>query len=282
MNLLTVVNHPAALLEKAESMLLVNEAKNNLMLGLLYQAHKAETGLENYFFAYAELEDEMRMAFIKTPNKNLIIASGGPISEEFLEDVIAELLQLNLSIPGIVGERTLANDFATVWTKKTGKKLVVDVEQLIYQLDVVNEERIGSGVMRLAGVQDLDTISQWIYDFAKVTPDLLTPEVARQKAEDDVNSQTIYLWTLNNSVVSMAKEARPTNNGVVVTLVFTPEEYRGMGYASSLVASLSKHLLEEGYKFCSLYTDLANPTSNHIYREIGYYQISESIMYSFK
>jgi uncharacterized protein len=41
-------------------------------------------------------------------------------------------------------------------------------------------------------------------------------------------------------------------------------------YASALVAALSQHHLDAGKRFCFLFTDLANPTANHIYQAIGY------------
>ncbi|MEO2005035.1 MAG: GNAT family N-acetyltransferase [Candidatus Poribacteria bacterium] len=47
-------------------------------------------------------------------------------------------------------------------------------------------------------------------------------------------------------------------------------ELRGRGYASALVAKLSQHMLDSGFSFCVLYTDLANPRSNAIYEKIGY------------
>jgi predicted GNAT family acetyltransferase len=39
--------------------------------------------------------------------------------------------------------------------------------------------------------------------------------------------------------------------------------------------------LKEGKRFCFLYTDLANPTSNHIYQEIGYEPVCEAEQYRF-
>jgi hypothetical protein len=35
-------------------------------------------------------------------------------------------------------------------------------------------------------------------------------------------------------------------------------------------------MLEKGYSFCCLYTDLANPTSNSIYQKIGYRPVADS------
>ncbi len=44
---------------------------------------------------------------------------------------------------------------------------------------------------------------------------------------------------------------------------------------------LSKQLRDAGYR-CSLYTDLGNPTSNSIYRRIGYRAVSEILRYRFE
>ena len=60
-----------------------------------------------------------------------------------------------------------------------------------------------------------------------------------------------------------------------INRVYTPPEFRGRGYASNLVASLSRHLLDSGRKFCFLFTELANPTSNKIYQQIGYHPVSD-------
>ncbi len=63
--------------------------------------------------------------------------------------------------------------------------------------------------------------------------------------------------------------------------MYTPPELRGRGYATALTAELSQRLLdgrlfEGGRRFCFLYTDLANPTSNAIYERIGYRRVAES------
>ncbi|MBJ6958567.1 GNAT family N-acetyltransferase, partial [Vibrio cholerae] len=56
--------------------------------------------------------------------------------------------------------------------------------------------------------------------------------------------------------------------------VYTPPEFRKKGFASKLVANISQIILDSG-KFPSLLTDLDNPTSNHIYKEIGFVACSD-------
>ena len=63
--------------------------------------------------------------------------------------------------------------------------------------------------------------------------------------------------------------------------MYTPPEQRGHGYASAATAALSQLLLERGRRFCFLFTDLANPTSNHIYQTIGYQPVCDVDIYHF-
>jgi predicted GNAT family acetyltransferase len=64
--------------------------------------------------------------------------------------------------------------------------------------------------------------------------------------------------------------------------VYTPPELRGRGYASALVARVTQHLLDGGRDYCFLYTDLANPTSNKIYVNVGYEYVCDSVDYAFE
>jgi len=61
--------------------------------------------------------------------------------------------------------------------------------------------------------------------------------------------------------------------------VYTPREWRRRGYATACVAALSKLLLQRGFEFCVLHTDLSNPTSNAIYTGIGYRPVRDFLMY---
>ena len=75
----------------------------------------------------------------------------------------------------------------------------------------------------------------------------------------------------------MAAAVETTPNGTRVGYVYTPPSFRGRGYASATVASLSQQLLDGRRRFCFLYTDLANPTSNAIYQRIGYQPVAEVV-----
>jgi predicted GNAT family acetyltransferase len=66
-----------------------------------------------------------------------------------------------------------------------------------------------------------------------------------------------------------------------INLVYTPPDRRRRGYATAAVAALTQQLLNSGSRYCCLYTDLANPTSNSVYRRIGYRPVCDIDQYSF-
>ena len=68
--------------------------------------------------------------------------------------------------------------------------------------------------------------------------------------------------------VSMATWSGATPAGMRVSFVYTPPELRSRGYASACVTALSRLLLQRVSEFCGLFTDLAHPASNRIYRRI--------------
>ena len=72
-----------------------------------------------------------------------------------------------------------------------------------------------------------------------------------------------------------------TPSGIRIGPVYTPPPDRGQGYASALVAAVSQAQLDAGRRFCFLYTDLANPTSNRIYQAIGYRPVTGALRIDF-
>ena len=79
----------------------------------------------------------------------------------------------------------------------------------------------------------------------------------------------------------MCQATGATPHGIRIGAVYTPPELRRRGYASALVAAVSQAELDRGRRWCFLFTDLANPTSNRIYQAIGYRPIRDVRMFRF-
>jgi predicted GNAT family acetyltransferase len=98
---------------------------------------------------------------------------------------------------------------------------------------------------------------------------------------DDNPASGLWVWEVDGAVVSMSGYGGPTPSGARIGPVYTPPELRGQGYATALVAAQTRWLLDHGRRFCFLFTDLGNPTSNRIYELIGYHRIADAAHYRF-
>ncbi|PHB75696.1 GNAT family N-acetyltransferase [Bacillus wiedmannii] len=249
-----------------------NEQENNLMLGILQVAQ------EPTFMGVAKRGEEIAIVFLQTEEKIQMIVATSEIPEVDIVKLAKELSKVYPDIPGLIGNKEtvqrLAEEIAVLENKKTN----VVMEQGVYALQQVKKKWTEEGAFREIGSDELPLIEQWICQFCEDVRLPTTKEEAKQTAHTLITNRRLFGLDVDGKLVSVAAKTRPTTNNITVNFVYTPKEARKKGYASSCVAALSQRMLDEGYKTTTLYTDLANPTSNKIYQEIGYEQIAESVL----
>lgn len=250
-----------------------DEAANNLMLGICLNIG-TYTREESPYFGVVEENDSLRLAAVMTPPQKLIVY-GEESSIEAFELLAKDLLSNSISIPGVLGPSENARGFADVWKRLAEVDMEMGMSLRIYRLDKVDYPVGVSGVMRMAGKGDTALVQKWICEFQRDAGFEVDEESAMRQAENKISSNQLFIWEDNGTPVSMAAKTRPTAHGTVISLVYTPPELRGRGYASACVAALSQNILDSGHDFCTLFTDLANPTSNSIYMKIGYKPICD-------
>jgi GNAT superfamily N-acetyltransferase len=268
------VSDPAKFLDRASPLLLADEARHNLILGLASTLRDNPSVYPEHRLWLVEEDDAVVGAALRTPPRGLVLArsvDGGALT------LLVEAIDDDL--PGLVGGLPEAKEFAALWAAKTGTRPDVAAAQGIYALEQVREAGGATGRARPATHDDLALLHDWWRAFAVEAMSDHDPdhdEIARAIAHRlDDHSGGFLLWE-DGEVVSLAGFGNPTPNGVRIGPVYTPPERRGRGYATALVATLSTQCLAAGHRFCFLYTDLSNPTSNAIYRRIGYELVSES------
>ncbi len=267
---LTTYLSAGAFLQEVQGWLEEREAENNLMLGLCLKMARSSKEIEPApYFATVKQNDALLVAAIMTPPHNLIVYSDADACVEAFKPLAADLLAKRLPVPGIIGRTAVVSAFAKAWEEVTGEATIQRMRQRIYRLTEVNQSQIPSGSVRAATQDDLTLLAQWILAFHhEAVPNDPLSDVQGATRRRIANKE-IFVWE-DVGPVSVAARSRPTTNGVSVHLVYTPPEYRGRGYATACVASLSRHLLDSGFSFCTLFANLANPTSNHVYKKIGY------------
>lgn len=249
-----------------------NEQENNLILGVLQMIQQP------IFMGIAKQEEEIVVVFLQTEEKKQIIVATSEMSEGDIMELAKKLTKVYPNIPGLIGNKKIVQRLAEEIAVLENKKTTVAMEQGVYELKQVKKKWKGDGVFREVSSDELPLIEQWIYQFCEDVNLPTTKEEATQTAHTLITNRRLFGLEVDGKLVSVAAKTRPTTNNITVNFVYTPKEERKKGYASSCVAALSQRMLDEGYKTTTLYTDLANPTSNKIYQEIGYEQIAESVL----
>ncbi|MED0902365.1 GNAT family N-acetyltransferase [Bacillus nitratireducens] len=248
-----------------------NEQENNLILGVLQVVQ------EPIFMAVAKRREEIAVVFLQTVEKQMIVATS-EIAEEDIVELAKKLTKVYPDIPGFIGNKKVIQKLAEEIAILEQKKIVVGMEQGVYELKRVKKKWNKDEIFRTINSDELPLIEKWIYQFCEDVKLPTTKEEAKQTAHTLITTNRLFGLEVGGKLVSVAAKTRPTTNNITVNFVYTPKEERKKGYASNCVAALSQRMLDEGYKTTTLYTDLANPTSNKIYQEIGYEQIMESVL----
>jgi uncharacterized protein len=186
-------------------------------------------------------------------------------------------------LPGVHAPSEHAEAFARAWTTRNCGSYALGMRQRSYALETVEAPANVPGTLRQAGPADRDRLHTWLTAFDTEAMDGEAGARISGMVEELVGSEhrVGYIWE-DGEPVSMCQATGATPHGIRIGAVYTPPEVRRRGYASALVAAASQAELDRGRRWCFLFTDLANTTSNRIYQAIGYRPVRDVLMYRFQ
>lgn len=269
----------ARFLAEGRSLLLGDEARHNLILGLAETIHTDPLVYPDHLFWLVRDGQVVVGAAMRTPPHNILIAR--PHDDAALTALANHISE---ALPGAQGSVPEIDVFAAAWRERRRVRVRVVFEQVIYALRKVADVPRAEGVYRSATSADHSLIVSWYMAFAR---EALNEALATADAERQVRRRLespaagFRLWQHAGEPVSLCAFSGSTPHGIRIGPVYTPPEHRGRGYGTSLVAEASAELLASGYAFCFLFTDLANPTSNAMYQRIGYERVCDSRQVAF-
>jgi uncharacterized protein len=272
-----------AFLAQAGEFLSAREAEHNLILGLSSRL-RTDPRLygEEPYFAVARDGERVVAVTMRTPPHNLILSEVD--DEHALAPLADDALDAFGSLPGVGGPREAAERFAGLWRERTRAAAQIVMQLRIYWAEHVDRPAGIPGTMRHYEERDHTLVITWMDAFVDEamagSPHPETSEEWLERRVDDPDSG-IVIWEVDGEAVTMGGYGGPTPNGNRIGPIYTPPDRRRRGYGSALTADLTQMLLDGGRRFCFLYTDLANPTSNSIYQRIGYRPVSDSTQWSF-
>ncbi len=264
-------------LAAAGDFLVSREAEHNLLLGVCQNVRDTpEAFTAPPYFATVTDGDRVVAVALQTPPFQLVLSEiDDPAAISFLADDL-----VGRDLPGAVGPVDHVRTFMEARAGRGGPTAHLTTSERIFRLTAVTPQPPVPGRSRVAEPADRTLVASWLDGFMR--------EALEEADPDDVEAmtdrwlarrgRTLHLWE-DGEVVSLAGVGSLTPNGVRIGPVYTPPEARNRGYATALVATISQAQLDAGRRFCFLFTDLANPTSNHIYRTIGYEPVRDVDMW---
>ncbi len=259
-------------LTKGRAFLEADEAEHNLLIGLAFNAAKAEV---QPLFLLVLSQGEIVACAMKTDNRNIVLSkcTGDPIKTA---EVLTDFFTTNkITLPGAIGPTPFVDTFAHVYCCKTQQRNFTKLDQCVFQLSTLKNISQIPSYIRKAENHDLELATKFMNAFID---DALAGEKhgdTEKVVQKMINDDALFVLVVDAEITSMACITRWTWNGFVISYVYTPKHLRGKGYASNMVFQLSAWAKEQK-QFGYLFTDKTNPTSNKIYQVMGYEIIGES------
>ena len=270
---------PAFVLRRADKFLSSEPVLHNLILSILH-ARVAQGEAGRYWMALHG--EETVGVVIQSPLEYpATLTPMGPRAVMALVDAIA---QAGVTLPGVNGDAATAASFAGQWSERRKSAATPFQGTRLYELAELGEvsrvdNHLQQGHLRQAGPEDRSLMILWTCAFQDEIGESANDTELR--VDRALAAGQIWVWDQNGETTSMAVSREPAQGVVRLSGVYTPPEKRKHGYAAACVHALSTQLRGHGHR-CILYTDLGNPTSNSIYRRIGYKAVAEAVRYRFE
>jgi hypothetical protein len=231
---------------------------------------------EHLYLATCTADGVLGAALQRDVGPVIVGASDVAAAVAFADDLSRDWPQLQ----GVVGAPAGSQAFARRWHELTGRTHALRVRLRQHMLTSVEDVPAASGAPRVATDADIEWLAavQTAFIAELGIPDSLERMLALMPRR--VALGHFWIWE-DPEPVAYAGFSDAAPDFARVAPVYTLPDRRRKGYATALVAALSRELLARGKPKLFLTTDAANATSNAIYARIGYRPQNEDCHFDF-
>ena len=249
-------NTASAFNNSCRSILLIEEAKNNLFVGCIDTVDSVYR-YEKFIFGEVVNQSQIELLFVCNQKGQILLFSPSLTADKRVYELLSnEIHKIGLQINGVKADPLVADMFAKEYSRRASRNIEVNMHMSILLLTRLNPTKL------------LDLEVRKITASSEYT---LTPTHIQFINESIYGQEGLYFLIKENTPVSQAAIRRK----VSMDGVFTPEEHRRNGYSTTLVYSLAKRILDDGNSYCVVHTDADDPISNQLYRNIGFEYIAD-------
>jgi GNAT superfamily N-acetyltransferase len=256
--------------------------RNNLLLGVVMTILERPAVYPQRTMATVEEDREVVAAVVMTPPfDNALVSDFAARRAE--QDVIATAVASALrrwftGVNGVTANTPVAGRVAGALAEAVGGTAVRLMALGGFAATRVIEPPAAPGRWRPARQEDRALVLDWYRAFSAEAhhQPVLEPAIRQIDSRLQRDHGGIDLWESDGAPVSLCAFSDLRSIGARIGPVYTSPDHRRRGFAGALVAATTGRLLREGRPYCFLNTDLANPTSNHVYTAIGYEWICDA------
>ena len=208
-------------------------------------AAEAQPLSDDYLWATVEDDDGRVLGVaMHTPPRGLFVSRMPAGAAAVLAGALADA---GRALPGVNGAVSATAPFAGAWAALTGQASTVVTAMRMYQLgELARPSGVPGRPAVAAAPADVALVASWFGAFHDEAQPHAPVEDWRALAARRVTAGEIHLWHDGGAPVALA------------------------AVSAAVTAEATAAALTGGAEHVTLYTDLANPTSNSIYQAIGY------------
>jgi len=265
----------AAFLSMAEGSLNEEEVSNNTILSIAKQAGFQGSLLRPpFWFGLARSTSGRFGAAVHALPDGAVLTD---MDSELCEDLMSTLVHEGITPKRIYGPPLVAQIAANTVSSLSEQSFCPQRYWVAYTTSSpVVQPSTAPGNLRLASNED----SSIVRDFGDQYSEEKTSLVA---ASDyflhKLSQRDLYLWTdpTPGNVKTLIALSGRTENVVRIAGVFTPQKYRGHGYASAAIREVTNRELGQGYQSVTLMVEYTDDDAIHIYEKLGFRHHGSSV-----
>lgn len=212
---------------------------------------------------------------VMTPPYAMVVSGAAP---ETMPDLVSALRGQQVDVTAVNCEDALAYRFAHEWLDGVDRQPVVRRRQRLYRLaDLRSPTRPPEGHGRLARESDLVQLMEWMHAF--IAEVHLPDEVSEVSMRARIDAGLVWIWEdAAGTPAAFAGRQKTIAQVARIGPVYTPPSHRRRSFGAAVTHASTADALGRGATEVALFTDLANPTSNSIYQQIGFEPLSDSVV----
>lgn len=272
---------PQIFLAIYEELLLEQEAATQLLLHNAYQKLIVPVCPSCIFGAVLKEEEPVLLFCNVLPHNLVLYAMKKDEGIAAVEELASFIWKEDIKINGVNGQQALCQKFIEVYSQWNGAAFVEHLALDIMEVRELQEMELIDGHQRKATEEDGSLVTDWVIQYKMETKTVeLNYEEAMVRVRRWIGEEKLYLYINDSHVpVSMVVIVRKLLHGLGMGYAYTPDEYRGNGYAVANVYHLCKAFLRDDVEFCSLFVDRKNQVSHRAYEKIGFQFIEDHYEY---